>query len=537
MSRYVSVRWKIVPPVALIVLIIVALATGYSAYQQKHRLLITVETQMYDMLNSYLDSLNAMMFTGTMANREMLREKIMSREGVVNLKVLRGEQVKKLFGDGFETEQPENEFDQRILNGEQIINIEHIDGERVLTVMMPFIAERDHNGTNCLMCHGGDDVEGMVLGGARLSFSLAKKDAEIEKELWFSAGMNLLILLAGLALINWIVNHVILKPLNGLQRTMEVVRSDADLSQRVKLGSHDEFYKVGDAVNQMLDRFQPAISELTQTMHDMLAASQKLSEVTEETRRCVTDQEQQSKHLSVAMEELTVAANEVARSATGADDNAGQARKVATSGHQVVKDVTGIITKLAQQVEASSNAMSDLVKGSQNISQVSDTITAIAEQTNLLALNAAIEAARAGEQGRGFAVVADEVRTLAQSTQDATKQIKDTIEQLVASSTTADKVIMQSRDYADQSVQKSSQAAGALEQIVQDVDVISSMNAQIATAAEEQTSVASEINNSIQAINVITQTTAEGAKRTSLTSEEVAKMAAKLDQIVSQFKV
>lgn len=535
MSKYISVQWKILTPMALIFILIMSVVTTYSAHQQKDRLLRLTENQIFDVLHGYLDSMNAMMFTGTMGNREMLKQKIEKREGVREVRMLRGEAVIKTFGPGFDHEKPLDDLDKRALNGEQIVQVEKINGERIVTIIEPFAAVSDRNGTNCLTCHALP--EGTILGAGRLAFSLGERDKAIEHELMVSAGINFLVLMIGLFVINMIMRKVVIKPLVGLRSTMEKIGANADLRPRVTLGANDEFRQVGTAVNTMLDKFQPTITDLAQTMDGLANSAEQLATVTKNTRDGVDQQEKETNQLTVAIGELTLAAEDVAKNAAGAEQAAVEARSNAGDGSDVVAQVSDSIKRLAKRVDNAAVVVRQLAEGTQSIGQVSESITAIAEQTNLLALNAAIEAARAGEQGRGFAVVADEVRNLAQRTQEATHEIQDIIEQLVTASNQAVKVMDGSKKEADQSVTDSNRAGDALAQIANAVESISEMNSLIATAASEQTSVASEINKNIIAINEVSHQTAEGTCRTLKESEEVAQISAQLDKMVNQFKV
>ncbi|MBT2968718.1 MAG: hypothetical protein B6D72_13715 [gamma proteobacterium symbiont of Ctena orbiculata] len=535
MSKYISVQWKILTPMALIFILIMSVVTVYSAHQQKERLLRLTEHQIFDVLHGYLDSMNAMMFTGTMGNREMLKQKIEKRDGVVEVRMLRGESVNTTFGPGLDHEKPLDELDKRALNGEQIVKVENVKGERIVTVIEPFAAVSDRNGTNCLTCHALP--EGTILGAGRLTFNLGKRDKAIENELLFSAGINFLVLLVGLFIINLIMRKVVIKPLCGLRSTMENIGAESDLRPRVTLGANDEFRQVGTAVNQMLDKFQPTITDLAQTMDGLANSAEQLAHVTKTTRDGVDQQDKETSQLTVAIGELTQAAEEVARNAAGAEQAAVDAKSNANGGSDVVAQVSDSIKRLAKRVDDAAVVVRQLADGTQSIGQVSESITAIAEQTNLLALNAAIEAARAGEQGRGFAVVADEVRNLAQRTQEATHEIQDIIEQLVSASRQAVKVMDGSKKEADQSVSDSNRAGDALAQIASAVESISEMNSVIATAASQQTSVANEINKNIIAINEVSHQTAEGTCRTLKESEEVARISSQLDQMVNQFKV
>jgi methyl-accepting chemotaxis protein len=535
MGKHISVQWKIITPMALIFVLIMSVVTIYSAHQQKDRLLRLTEDQIFDVLHGYLDSMNAMMFTGTMGNREMLQDKIQQRDGVLEVRMLRAEAVNKTFGVGFDHEKPLDDLDHRALNGEQILEVKEVKGERIVTIIEPFAAVPDRNGTNCLTCH--QVPEGTILGAGRLTFSLAARDKAIDHELLTSAGINFLVLVSGLFVIGLIVRKVVIKPLHGLKQTMEKVGSESDLRPRVALGANDEFYEVGQAVNSMLDQFQPTINDLAHTMDGLASSAERLAQVTNKTQGGVAEQEKETEQLTVAIGELSIAAERVAQNASGAEQAAAEAKSNASAGGEVVNQVSHSISRLAKRVDDAADVVKKLAEGTQNIGQVSESITAIAEQTNLLALNAAIEAARAGEQGRGFAVVADEVRSLAQRTQEATQEIQEIIEQLASSSDKAVEVMDGSKEEADQSVADSSRAGEALKQISSAVVSISEMNSQIATAASEQTAVASEINKNIIAINEVSHHTAEGTCQTLKESEGVAQISQRLGKMVNQFKV
>ena len=224
MNKYISVQWKILTPMALIFILIMTVVTVYSTEQQEDRLLRMSENQIFDVLHGYLDSLNAMMFTGTMANREILRDKIQKRDGVVEVRMLRSEAVNKMFGAGFDYEKPHDDLDRRALSGERIVKVDTVDGKRMLTIIEPFAAVPDRNGTNCLNCH--TVPEGTILGAGRLTFSMAARDKEINDELLISGLINFLVLIVGLVIISVIMRKVVIKPLYGLKATMNKIGAE-----------------------------------------------------------------------------------------------------------------------------------------------------------------------------------------------------------------------------------------------------------------------------------------------------------------------
>jgi methyl-accepting chemotaxis protein len=530
-----SVQVKILLAMAVVFLLAMVLVTSYSSSQQRERGRVWSENRATDIINSYMDSLNAMMFSGGMPTRELLRDKILAREGVVDVRVLRGEAVTKVFGAGFETEKPVTAFDERGLKGEHIQELRQTGGDRILTIVQPFFAVKDHNGTNCLSCHVVP--ENSVLGAIRLDYSLAHLDDEVTREFWMSVGINAAIFLVGLVLVGVILKRVVITPLKKLHGTMTKVSTDSDLSLSVHLGSNDEFRDVGHAVNEMLHKFRDTVSGLAITTRQLSGSSEQLSEVANRTRSDISSQQAQTQQLTQAINEMSAAAREVALNSENAKVAAVEAQNEATSGKQVVGRVVNAIDALAGRVENATEVVKNLAEGTASIRHVLEAITGIAEQTNLLALNAAIEAARAGDKGRGFAVVADEVRTLAQRTQKETQEIRETIEQLQNASDKAVAVMGEGMQQATNSVDESSKASAALEAITSAVNAITDMNSRIATAAEEQSVVAQEFTCNIQSISETTDSTAQGASQTAAASDEVHGAAEELDKVVRQFRV
>ena len=533
-KRFISVQVKILAAVIMVFLIAMAAVTAYSAQQQKEELLRAVEAQAGDLTNSYFDSMNTMMVTGTMAKREILRDKMKVRDEVLEIRMIRGEPVSKLFGPGFEDEKAVGDEELQALQGKRVFNVVEVDGHRELDIIQPFHASSNYNGINCISCHQVE--EGTVLGAVHLRYSLEKRDAAVERSVLHGALMNLGVFIVGLVLLTVLVRHIVIKPLNVLRETVETVEGDVDLRPRVRLSVNDEFGNVGTSVNNMLDRFRSTIHELAANIEGLVEHATGLSQVAEQSESGIAEQEQQTKQLTLAVSELSTAAQDVASSAAKAEEAARQALTSASDGQGVVSQVVNDIALLAGRIENAGNVVKELAEGTGKIGQVSEAITAIAEQTNLLALNAAIEAARAGEQGRGFAVVADEVRSLAQRTQEATQEIRNIIEQLRNSSEEAVKVMEEGKEEAEHSVNESRLAGNALQEIAASVSSITDMNTRIATAAEEQSAMVEEVNRNIVSINGVVHKAAEGSRQTSRSSEDLASVASRLEQMITQFK-
>ncbi|HGH6014562.1 TPA: methyl-accepting chemotaxis protein [Vibrio mimicus] len=312
--------------------------------------------------------------------------------------------------------------------------------------------------------------------------------------------------------------------------------ADGDLTQRIPVTGSDEFSDIAEYVNRIVSSFQHVISNNRHSISALASAAEQNASVAMQTKQNIVEQQSQTQQIATAIHQFTATVHEVAQSAGLAAEASEEAEQAAAQGRKVVNENIAMIEGLSNDLQQMLEAMQLLAKDSEDIGSVVDVIQSISEQTNLLALNAAIEAARAGEQGRGFAVVADEVRTLASRTQESTKQILQTVQRLQQSSRDSTQMIEQGVDSASKAVEKARLAGTALSQISANVDRISNMNTQIATASEEQSAVTEEINKNISAISEISNQTAVGAQQSSEATLELARLADDMQQEVARYK-
>jgi methyl-accepting chemotaxis protein len=310
-----------------------------------------------------------------------------------------------------------------------------------------------------------------------------------------------------------------------------------DMTVSFKAQSQDELGELGQVFNETVSKIHQLIERVGQTVVEVERQADRVQQVSGESNQAVAGQRGQIDQIATAMNQMSATAQEVAHSAAAAVGSAQSVNDETVSGRALVESQVGSIQRLAGEIDQSVAVINKLASDSASISQVLDVIKGIAEQTNLLALNAAIEAARAGEQGRGFAVVADEVRNLAKRTQQSTEEIESMIAKLQSGVGAAVKAMNTSHQMADTTVSESGKVQQALENILGAVGMIVDQNQQIATAAEEQTAVAHDIDQNIVEISQAGERTAEGASQTEQASRELSGLVARLKQLISAFRV
>ncbi|AWA05609.1 methyl-accepting chemotaxis protein [Aeromonas hydrophila] len=336
----------------------------------------------------------------------------------------------------------------------------------------------------------------------------------------------------------WLMAHQIVAPIRAVvARLKDIASGEGDLTQRIELRRDDEIGELAKWFNSFLNKLQSTISQVIDTVAGTRASAEQAASVAERTSAGMQAQYQEVDLVATAFEELSATALQVAGNANSAVAAANQADTAAQEGKYVVADTQEAMRKLMAVISDAKPVVEHLSANSENINDILVVIQGIAEQTNLLALNAAIEAARAGEQGRGFAVVADEVRNLAGRTQNAIVEIQTLIGQLQSGTEAVVKAIMTGHSQADLTLTKVDLSVSVLEQIIHAVATIHQMNEQIARAAQEQSGVADEINRNVSNIRDVSHTIRAEAASSAENGRELSALADKQQQLVGQFKV
>lgn len=381
------------------------------------------------------------------------------------------------------------------------------------------------------------DFSGKPVGVLEIAMDRSSYSNALTGATFFLVVIGLVALAIGL-FVSFAIGRSIVKPIKNTVSIMnDIAEGEGDLTRTLEVNGRDEIAQLSAAFNQFSSKIRVLVKDITEAANELSVESQSMMDTTRESSNSINRQRSEIEQVATAMNEMTATVQEVARSASEAASSAQQADEQSAQGKNIVLQSIDAIETLANEVEHASAVINQVESYGEEIGGVLDVIKGIAEQTNLLALNAAIEAARAGEQGRGFAVVADEVRTLASRTQESTQEIQEMIEKLQTGTKSAVEVMSQGGEKAKDSVQTARSAGESLDNITSAVAMINDMNTQIASAAEEQSQVADEINKNIVEINSMADFVTQSSNQTTDSSYKLNDISNKLSGMVGQFKI
>jgi methyl-accepting chemotaxis protein len=536
-EKNLSIQTKFLVAFTLGFLTILGASTLLTMDKEKQLIDHLVEDMLHNTARSYFDGINTMMLTGTMAQRDVLRDKVLKQPNILDARIIRNQALDPLLKatEARDHELPKDDLDRRALAGEEIsLTASNADG-RTLSVLVPLKAVSDYSGTNCLTCH--QVPEGSVLGAVRVDMSLAYTDAEIHAGLLGNLLVNALLFVVGLALFAWLFRHLVSRRMQRLEQSMAHITEQADLCTRIEVVANDEIGRVSKAFNHMVERFHSSLRDVSKTSHQLNQSADEITQVVEQTANAVLEQQNETDSVATAINQLSATANQVRENAQRAAEVSITADNEAAQGTRITTEVIQGIQQLMEEISRAASVIEQLASRSTEVGSVLDVIKSIAEQTNLLALNAAIEAARAGEMGRGFAVVADEVRNLANRSHQSTQEIESMIAQLQQGAQEAVTAMRTARQSAQQRSEQVQQAVSNLNTISGIVADIRQLNTQMDHAAQEQFAVTESISHNITHIAQLADNTAEDASRTSRVSEELARLSHQLNSLIEQFKL
>ncbi len=379
---------------------------------------------------------------------------------------------------------------------------------------------------------------GAKIGSYDITFSTRAMRAALQDQSFSSVVVVVVLLIASLIVVFILTQKLILDPVAEVTRSLSsIADGGGDLTRRLSTESRDEVAALAHNFNRVLEHISHIIRNVVNVNEKVRNNVSTMSRATESTVNSTSQQLREIELVATAVEELSASANEIARHAGDTAERTNATSVLAEQGNEIVSSSLDNVNRLTMQIEATAQKIQTLKNNSVNIGSVMEVIRTIAEQTNLLALNAAIEAARAGEQGRGFAVVADEVRSLAQKTRSSTEEIESIIVQLQRAADEAHQAMNTSTAAARDTIDTASKVGGALDKIRSNISIINDMNHQIATASHEQSSVANEVSKNITAIHALSEKVSENAQIVNQNGSQLSHESNELKKELNSFKL
>jgi methyl-accepting chemotaxis protein len=481
--------------------------------------------------------LTGMMITGTVGQREVFLDQIKQLSVIKDLHVVRGEAVSKVFGPDTKDQRPMDGIEQQAMSsGKAYTAVHEENGTTYLRVVTPTLASTSYLGKNCIMCH--QVPEGSVLGLVSMKVSLDKVDAEVKAFRLKIAAAAFSASLLLLAVIYVFIRHFVTTPIEHLTNGLrDIATGEGDLTRRLDIKGQDEVGQAATVFNQVMENFSSLVRQVSQSATEVSAKAHSLAQSASQVADGSHQQNEKSLTAASAVEQMVSSIAAISQSAEHVQQQSQESLKRSEEGNKSLSHLLDEMNNVEQTVKVMAESVNEFVRNTDAINKMTQEVKDIAEQTNLLALNAAIEAARAGEQGRGFAVVADEVRKLAEKSSRSASEIDAITETLSAQSVNVRKAIEEGLGHLTSSQASVSNVADILQAANGSVSEVGHGLDAIAAATDEQRRVSGEVADNIEAIAAMARDNNDAVEQTAAAAQSLESLADSLQNTVGRFKV
>lgn len=521
-----------------VLLIAVGAATLYVSGHMKERMIDTVQARADAVANQVIDSANMLMVTGQISQpetRQLLVKKLASSGNIVNLQLARSDSVAEQYGAGLPEEKVRDEVQRQVLASKQpYYQIEERGAQTIYRVVTPYLLTHNFHGTDCLTCHSGE--EGSVSGVSDIEIDMSKDFQEHQRFVMVINVGQVILQVLLFFFIGWVVKYFVTR------RVVEVRDHLADLvngdmTGQVDISGRDEMGEILCAVQSSKVLLGSVVDQIVSVSGNIDARAKHLSSTMSRVEKSSQSQSESAGSMAAAVEELTVSIDQVSNNAGDVRQVSDTSKALASDGGKVVQQVVADMEKINQAVVNAAVTIEDLGKKSEHIQNIVKSIQEIADQTNLLALNAAIEAARAGEQGRGFAVVADEVRKLAEKTSKSTQEISAMTETIMGSTNEAVAEMEAAVEMVKSGALLAGQAGAAIVGINDGASRVLSGVEDISNSIHEQSLAGREIAVNVEKVAQMSEENSASVKEVSGTVERLEHLSQSLAESVGHFRV
>ncbi|UCV19907.1 methyl-accepting chemotaxis protein [Ferribacterium limneticum] len=481
--------------------------------------------------------LTGMMLTGTVGQREVFLDQIEQLSVIKDLIVARSDAVAKLYGPDTKSKRPLDALEKEVMaSGTPYMSVETANGSSFLHVINPTKASKNYLGKDCILCH--QVPEGTVLGVVSMKVSLDSVEAQVSAFRVKIAGVALGALGALLVIIYLITNHFVSKPLEAMRSGLaDIARGEGDLTRRLPIKGNDEVGQAAQVFNEMMENFNQLVRQVRDSASQVSARVAALSDSADRVTQSSHQQNEKSNEAASAVEQLVSSISSIAKSAEHVQHQSQESLARATEGSRNLDVLLGEMNVVERAVKEMADSVNNFVKNTESITTMTREVKDIAEQTNLLALNAAIEAARAGEQGRGFAVVADEVRKLAEKSSRSATEIDAITAQLSAQSVAVRRSIEAGMAHLESSQAAVHSVSNVLEATNGSVTEVGHGLDAIASATDQQRRFSGDVESSIEAIAGMARENSGTVEQTAGAAHDLKRLAEGLASLVGRFKV